>query len=109
MNRRHSSFMNMKEKKESTVDLMVFILTQSADEKASDEYVAARKMFSIAKSLNASFDVDSEENLEEFDNKAFIRDAVLTLLIYPHQRRSARKRLWPLKSDAKLIKYLESI
>lgn len=61
----------------------VFILTQSADEKASDEYVAARKMFSIAKALNASYEVDSEENLEEFDNKAFIRDAVLTLLIYP--------------------------
>jgi predicted HD phosphohydrolase len=109
MNRRHSNFMNMKEKMEIFNTSEVFILTQSADEKASDEYVAARKMFSIAKSLNGSYDVDSEENLEEFDNKAFIRDAVLTLLIYPHQRRSARRRLRPLKSDTKLIKYLESI
>jgi hypothetical protein len=61
----------------------VFILTQTIDEKASDEYVAARKMFSITKALYDSYDVEPKESLGKFENKVFLRDSVLSLLIYP--------------------------
>ena len=71
----------------------VFILTQTVDEKASDEYVAARKMFSITKAFYDSYDVDPKENLEKFDNKTFLRDSVLTFLIYPLDGYKSSKRV----------------
>jgi hypothetical protein len=71
----------------------VFILTQTVDEKASDEYVAARKIFSITRAFYDSYDVDPKENLGKFDDKTFFRDSVLTLLIYPLDGYKSSKRV----------------
>ena len=71
----------------------VFILTQSIDEKASDEYVAARKLYSMTKALYYSYDVDPKESLGKFDNKAFIRNSALIFLVYPLDGYKTSKRV----------------
>jgi len=80
----------------------VFILTQSVDEKASDEYIAARKMFSITKAFYDSYEVDPVEKLEKFDNKTYFRDSMLTFLIYPLDGYKSTKRIhFPTTSGPK--------
>jgi hypothetical protein len=72
----------------------VFILTQTIDEKASDEYVAARKIYSITKAFYDSYEVDPRESIEKFDNKTFFRNSFLTLLIYPLDGYKSSKRVY---------------
>ena len=80
----------------------VFILTQTVDEKASDEYVAARKVFSITKAFYDFYDVDPKEYIDKFDNKTFFRDSMLSLLIYPLDGYKSSKRVhFPVGSGPK--------
>lgn len=80
----------------------VFILTQTVDEKVTDEYVAARKIHSITKAFYDSYDVDPKENIEKFDNKKTLRNSFLTLLIYPLDGyKSSKKVYFPGSSGPK--------
>lgn len=69
------------------------ILSQSVDEKASDEYIAARKMYSITNYLKNHFEIEHSEELKEFDNKACFTDVLLGLLIYPLEGYKSAKNI----------------
>ncbi len=80
----------------------VSMITQSVDEKVSDEYVAARKVYSIAKAFYETYEVDSDENIDQFDHKIFFQNSFLTLLIYPLDGyRSSKKVYFPASRGPK--------
>lgn len=61
----------------------VFILSQSATEKASDEYFVAHKIHKITQELHFGLNLPVPDEFSEFNKKAFVGDIFLSYLIYP--------------------------
>ena len=71
----------------------VGVVTQSLDEKATDEYLAARKMHSIIARLHALLSLTVPEQFAAFPIKSFVRDTFLGVLVYPLDSYKASKRI----------------
>ena len=74
-------------------------VTQSFDEKATDEYFAAKKIHTIFCDIHKSLKLQLPEELLEFDIKGFATATLLGILIYPLDSYSAAKTIYiPEKS-----------
>ena len=71
----------------------VLVLSQSVDEKATDEYFAAHKIHSITKTLFFELNLPVPEEFSKFDTKAFASDVLLGLLIYPLDGYKSAKKI----------------
>ena len=71
----------------------VLVLSQSADEKATDEYIAAKKIHSITKELHSKLYLSIPEKFEKFDTKTFAIDTFLSMLIYPLDGYKSSKKI----------------
>jgi hypothetical protein len=71
----------------------VLVLSQTADEKISDEYLAAHKIHSITKDLYNYFGLPIPDEYISINKKAFAGDILLSLLIYPLDGYKASKKI----------------
>lgn len=69
------------------------VLSQTMDEKVSDEYVAARKMYAITMGFGALYDIEPKAEMVTFENASFFRDTMLAVLIYPLDGYKSIKKL----------------
>lgn len=68
-------------------------VTQSFDEKATDEYFGAKKMYLVLRDLYRNLEIPLPDDLMEFDVKEFARDTLLGILIYPLDSYNAAKTI----------------
>lgn len=68
-------------------------VTQSFDEKASDEYFGAKKMHLILRDLYRVLEIPLPDDLLEFGTKEFAKDTFLGILIYPLDSYNASKTI----------------
>lgn len=71
----------------------VLALSQSADEKATDEYSAAKKIHVITKDIYSVLNISLPEEFAKFDTKAFASDLLLSFLIYPLDDYKSSKKI----------------
>lgn len=71
----------------------VLVLSQTPDEKVTDEYLAAHKIHSITKELYTFFGLPIPSQFVQFNKKAFLSDIFLSLLIYPLDGYKATKQI----------------
>lgn len=68
-------------------------ITQSPEERASDEYIGAKKIWLILRSLHYSLKIPPPDEYEIFDTKSFARDTFWGLLIYHLDSYKSRRKI----------------
>ncbi len=69
----------------------IYPLSQSAEEKAADEYLAARKLHSITQAIYTRLNLPLPPELSRFDLKQFLSDTLLGYLICPFDSHRSKK------------------
>ena len=70
------------------------VVSQSVDEKATDEYFAAFKLDAVTKDLYSRLDLNLPEEFSRFEVKTFALDFFLAILIYPLDGYKSVKRIY---------------
>jgi hypothetical protein len=76
------------------------VITQSIPEKASDEFVAARKMFFILRRLYTSLNLSLPKELSELDSKSFAQDTFWGILVFYLESYSSSKLIYTTSEKA---------